>query len=227
MSRRGIEPWLERAGGKLGPLRRLEGVDRTLAIGMAGTVLLNVAQTLLTFGVTLALWRMLGADGLGAYAYAFAWASLLAIPSVLGTTPLIIRNVAAYRQREEWGLLRGMLARANHAVLISSALLVTGGAAAALIVNGAKHQLLYPVLVALALVPIVALTSIRQATMQGLGHVVLGRLPETLVAPALFLALLVRGGPRWARRTIDRLRVEFPFDLMHAHRSEWTKAKCM
>ncbi len=181
---------LVRAGGELGPLRRLDGVERTLVIGMTGTVLLNVAQTLLTFGVTLSLSRMLGADGLGAYAYAFAWASLLAVPSVLGITPLIVRNVAAYRQREQWGLLRGMLSRANHAVLASSALLVAGGAGAALIVNGSKHQLLYPVLVALPLVPIVALTSIRQAAMQGLGRVVLGRLPETLVAPALFLALI-------------------------------------
>ena len=177
-----------RAG--FGSLRRLEGADRTLAVGTAGTLALNVAQTLLSFAVTFSLSRLLGADGVGAYVYAFAWASLLAVPSVLGLTPLVVRNVAAYREREEWGLLRGLLARANAAVMISSALLVTGGASAALIVNGSEPELLYPVLVGLLLVPIVALTSIRQAAMQGLGRVVVGRIPETLIAPAIFLALI-------------------------------------
>jgi O-antigen/teichoic acid export membrane protein len=58
-----------------------------------------------------------------------------------------------------------------------------------LLVNDSA-ELLRPVLVGLLLVPIVALTSIRQAAMQGLGRVVLGRLPETIFAPALFLALV-------------------------------------
>lgn len=173
-----------------GSLLRLQGVDRTLLVGTAGTILLNVAQTILNFAVTLSLSHLLGARGFGAYAYAFAWSSLVAVPSVLGLTPLVVRNVAAYREQGRWGLLRGMIARANLAVVLSSVVLVIGGAAVAFLVNSSRHDLLYPVLVALLLVPIIALTSIRQAAMQGLGRVVVGRVPETLVAPALFLALV-------------------------------------
>lgn len=184
---------LVRAGAGLPLVRRLDVVEWTLIVGTAGTALLNVAQAFLNFALTLSLAHLLGASGVGAYAYAFAWASVLAVPSVLGLTPLVIRNVAAYRERGQWALLRGILARANQAVLLSSALLIATGAAVSLIVNGSRREFLYPVLVALPLVPIVALTSIRQAAMQGLGRVVLGRMPETLIAPALFLALIGGG----------------------------------
>jgi O-antigen/teichoic acid export membrane protein len=181
---------LMRAHAARGWLHRLHGVEKALILGATGSALLNVAQIFLNFFVTLSLAHLLGASGVGIYAYAFAWASVLAVPSVLGLTPLVVRHVAAYRVQGEWGLLRGLLARANHAVVLSSALLVTGGAIACLLVNGARREFLYPVLVSLLLIPIVALTSIRQAAMQGLGRVVLGRTPETLVAPALFLVLV-------------------------------------
>ncbi len=185
---------LMRAKASRGRLQRLHGVEKALILGASGTALLNVAQIFFNFFVTLSLAHLLGASGVGIYAYAFAWASVLAVPSALGLTPLVIRHVAAYRAQGEWGLLRGLLARVNHAVLLSSALLVSGGAVASLVVNGARREFLYPVLVSLLLIPIVALTSIRQATMQGLGRVVLGRTPETLVAPALFLVLI---GSTW------------------------------
>jgi len=172
------------------PLGRLDGVDRALMIGTAGTAVLNVGATLLNFAITLSLSRMLGASGFGAYAYSLAWSSLLAVPSVLGLTPLVTRNVAAYHQRKQWGALRGMLARANQAVLISSGLAIAIGVVIGFVVNGGRPELRNPYFVALLLVPVIALTSIRQAAMQGLNRVVLGRTPETLVAPALFLAFV-------------------------------------
>jgi O-antigen/teichoic acid export membrane protein len=181
---------LMRAHAPRGWLHRLHGVEKALILGATGSALLNVAQIFLNFFVTLSLAHLLGASGVGIYAYAFAWASVLAVPSVLGLTPLVVRHVAAYRARGEWGLLRGLLTRANHAVVLSSALLVIGGAIACLLVNGGRREFLYPVLLSLLLIPIVAVTSIRQAAMQGLGRVVLGRTPETLVAPALFLVLV-------------------------------------
>lgn len=179
-----------RARGPRDWLDRFDGVDRSLVIGSSGSFLLNVTQTLLNFVLTLTLAHALGADGIGQYAYAFAWASVLSVPAVLGLTPLVIRHVAGYRERGEWSLLRGLLRRANLAVLLCSATMVVGGTAAALVLDRSQPEFLYPVLVGLLLVPIIAVTSIRQATMQGLGRVVLGRTPETIVAPALFLVLI-------------------------------------
>jgi O-antigen/teichoic acid export membrane protein len=171
----------------------LDVVDRALVIGTSGTFVLNVTQTLLNFALTLTLAHALGAAGIGAYAYAFAWAAVLSVPSVLGLTPLVVRHVAGYKTRGEWGLLRGLLASANRAVLLSSAVFVTGGAIVCFAVNHSRPEFLYPTLIGLLLVPVVAVTSIRQAAMQGLGRVVLGRTPETLIAPALFLSLVVVG----------------------------------
>ena len=179
-----------RGRGPRDRLDRFDGVDRSLVIGSSGSFLLNVTQTFLNFVLTLTLAHALGADGIGQYAYAFAWASVLSVPAVLGLTPLVIRHVAGYRERGEWGLLRGLLRRANLAVLLCSAALVVVGAAVALVVDRSRLEFLYPVLVGLLLVPIIAVTSIRQAAMQGLRRVVIGRTPETIVAPALFLVLI-------------------------------------
>ena len=95
--------------------------------------------------------------------------------------------MAAYREQRSWGLLRGLLRRANEAVALSSAVCVGVGAVVAVVLNHDDPELLRPLLLALALVPIIAFTSIRQSAMQGLNHVVLGRVPETLLGPCLFL----------------------------------------
>ena len=140
--------------------------------------------------VVLVLARLLGAEEFGAYTYALAWALLLTVPATLGLTPLIVRNVAAYREHRNWGLLRGLLRRSNEAVALSSAVCVGVGAVVALVLNHDDPQLLRPLLLALALVPIIAFTSIRQSAMQGLDHIILGRVPETLLGPCLFLLAL-------------------------------------
>ena len=82
----------ERRGfGSLVTLRR-----STVIGGTAATLGLNATAMTLNFLVTLALSRMLGVEGYGAYAYAFAWAIALSSAAVLGLSPLVIRNVAAY-----------------------------------------------------------------------------------------------------------------------------------
>ena len=166
-----------------------EGVAR----GTAGTLALNLSATGLNFLVTLALTNALGASGYGAYAFAFAWSTVLTVPAVLGLSPLIVRNVAQYHVEGRWGLLRGIL-RHSHLAILGTSLLVAGVAAGVGVAAlGSRTHLLYPFLIGLLLVPLLSLTTMRQAAMQGLGKVVIGRLPETIVAPAGFLALVVAG----------------------------------
>ena len=166
---------------------------RGLFADTAGTVALNGSTIVLGFGATLLLSRILGVSGYGAYAFAFAWASVLAVPALLGLTPLVIRHVAAYRAREEWGPLRGILRRSNQAVALSAGSLVALGAVLGWAAHRSEPELVRPFWIGLLLVPIIALTALRQAAMQGLGRVVVGRLPETIVAPALFIVLIGGG----------------------------------
>ena len=161
-----------------------------LVADTAGTVALNGSTIVLGFASTLLLSRILGVSGYGAYAFAFAWASVLAVPALLGLTPLVIRHVAGYRAREEWGPLRGILRRSNQAVSVSAASLVALGVLLGWAAHRSEPELLHPFWIGLLLVPIIALTALRQAAMQGLGRVVVGRLPETIIAPALFIVLI-------------------------------------
>lgn len=167
-----------------------DGAKRHLLIGTAGTLVLNVSTLVTNFIIVIVLSRHLGADGYGAYAFALAWVAVLAVPSTLGLTPLVIRLVSSFHARSEWGLLRGLLRGANAAVAVA-AIAVTGLAAAiGWALERAEPDLLNPYLIGLVLVPVLAFTSLRQAAMQGFGRVVLGRAPETFITPVLFLALI-------------------------------------
>lgn len=168
----------------------LRGRSRILGDAV-GTFALNLGTMVLNFATVLVLARVLGVADFGAYAFALAWAMLLAVPAIFGLTPLIIRTVASSHVSLKWGRLHGIVRSANRATIGASAATVLVGGAVGWLLLRSKPDLLGPFVVALALVPIVALTSVRQAAMQGLGRVVLGRLPETVIRPALFLAAVV------------------------------------
>lgn len=175
------------------------GADGSLLVGAVGTLALNVTTLVLNFALTLVLTRTLGATSYGAYAFAFAWAALLSAVSSLNLTPLVVREVAAHRLKDRWGLLRGVL-RWTNGVVATASFVVIAVAAGIAWVTAEGEAIRNPFLLALLLVPATALTALRQAAMQGLGHVVLGRVPETLVAPLLFLGLAAAASETLGRR---------------------------
>lgn len=170
-------------------IARVRSSYRGLAAEAAGTAGLNVATVALNFAITVVLSRLLGAGAYGAYAFGLAWAVVLSVPANLGLPPLVVRSIAAYEARSDWGLLRGLLRRSNQAVLGVSAAIAAGAAIVGIVLVH-DDRLLRPFLVGLLLVPLTALTSLRQAAMQGFRRVVIGRTPETVIAPLVFLASL-------------------------------------
>ena len=169
---------------------RRDRVARSLIMDTAGTVVLNVANVALNLTAVLLLSRLLGPGGFGAYASAFAWATVLSVLAVLGLTPLVVRHVASYHSLESWGLMRGLLRRSNQSVALSAALTIAVAVPVGYFIYSDEPELLHPFWIALLLVPLISLTSLRQAAMQGLGRVVLGRVPETVVWPAIFIVLI-------------------------------------
>ena len=85
-----------------------------------GTAGLNLAATFGNFVLVLALARILGKTQYGAYAFAFAWAGVFTIVAVFGLHTLVVRDLAAYRAREQWSLARGLLRWTNRTVLATS-----------------------------------------------------------------------------------------------------------
>jgi O-antigen/teichoic acid export membrane protein len=165
---------------------------KRLVGGTGGLLGLRVAFSGLSFLVTVLLARLLGTEGYGAYFYAFAWIVLLGIPAILGTDQLLVREVATYLSKSQWGLMRGLLQRANRAVLMASVGLALLAAAVGWALRGhwPSSNMLPTFWVALILLPFVALTRVRQGAMQGLHRVALGAMPEQLIQPALLLVFL-------------------------------------
>ncbi len=184
-------------------LRGLWGGQGTLrqhlARATAGSAALALSSKLLMLLTSIVLARWMGVEGYGAYVTAMALVLLLTVPTGLGLPTLVIRLLASYRVHQQWGLMRGLLVRGNQAVLGASLVMALAAAAA---IWGLEDRLgLVPVVyvLALALIPLTALGAMRSAALRGLHHVILGQLPENLIMPALFLALvagwwLVMGG---------------------------------
>jgi O-antigen/teichoic acid export membrane protein len=155
-----------------------------------GNALLNGATVVLNLAIALLLSHLIGAEGLGAYSFAIAWVMLLAVPAVMGLPSLVVREVATYRLQERWGNVRGVLRRANQTVVVAGILFPLGFAVSMWLLDWPRPQLREPTLLALPIVLLVAVVSIRQSAMQGFGRVILGRIPEGLASPALAIVLV-------------------------------------
>lgn len=162
-----------------------------VARGTAGLFASRICFTGLMFLVSVVLARLLSTGGYGAYTYALAWVVLLGVPGILGTDQLLVRELAVYRTRGAWDLTGGLIRRANTAVLLVSLALAAGAALIArALLSGRDAQSMEVFWPALVLLPLITLTRVRQAALQGLNILVLGQLPETIVQPSLFLILL-------------------------------------
>lgn len=165
-------------------------LDSFLRRGASASFLIKVASTGLAFVTGIFLARTLGPSDYGIYAYAMAVVTLLVVPAGLGLPPLIVRQVAAYRAAGEWGLLRGLLRRANQVAAATVTVLVLAATLVAwLLASQLPDQGLPTFLAALAMIPLLAFAGLRTAALQGLHHVVLAQLPESLLRPGLFLGL--------------------------------------
>jgi O-antigen/teichoic acid export membrane protein len=138
---------------------------------------------------TVVLTRTLGPEGYGAYAYAVAWATILAVPAVFGFDRLVVRLIARYEALEQFSLMRGLLSFSSRFVLGSSVGVGTFAAVAGIVLL--DDPLLAPFLLGTATVPVLAVLLIRQSLLQGLGRVELGLLPLFVAWPGILMVLTV------------------------------------
>jgi O-antigen/teichoic acid export membrane protein len=166
-------------------------IRQRLVTGVAGLLSLRVAFGAIAFSVNILLARVLGASGLGAYTYALAWVTLANAPAILGFDQLLVREIPKYQVAKSWSLFRGLIRVSNGVALSSSILLVLFGFAISWLLRARAGPYVVPTLwVSLVLIPLIALTRVRQSTLQGLHRVVVGSVPERLVMPGIMLAVL-------------------------------------
>jgi O-antigen/teichoic acid export membrane protein len=180
-----VDPALARAGSHTAARPARSPLARIL-LSASGTLALQGFSLLMGFATSVLLARLLGVTGYGRYVYALAWASLLALPAILGLDRFLVRGIAVYEVEQKWSLMRGLLRRTNQLVLLSSTMITTTGCLLALL--WLPGSLRWPLCVAMLFVPLTTLTLIRQGAMQAIGRVVTGQLPEYLIRPVLTVA---------------------------------------
>ena len=156
----------------------------------AGTFGLKIAASGLAFIMSVIFARFLGRSGLGTYSYASTWANLLSIPAALGIDQLIIREIAIYRNQSNWGLLGGILRWANAVVLIAGIIIASVAVVIAWNLQGSSDTtVVWAIALAMVTLPIISLRNLRMGAMNGLHHIVLGQVPESLFAPSIIIIL--------------------------------------
>lgn len=167
------------------PAHELRPSIRRLLTSAFTTAVLQGGSSLMGFGAAVLLAHFLGPAGYGRYAFTLACAGVLTIVATLGLNRFVVRGIAVYETQGRWELMKGLMVRASEVVLLASAAIVLIGFGVALV--WLNPSLRWPFCVGMLLVPLTALTLLRQAVMQALGRVVAGQLPEYLLRPILIL----------------------------------------
>jgi len=167
------------------------GLRHQIATAMTGTFILSLISKFLMFGTTVLLARLMGPKNYGTYASAIAIVTLVSIPASLGLPNLLVRELAAYRTREAWGLMKGLIWCSNQSVLLVSLLVMA-------ILYAAQSQLETRfgfeagiLWAAFALLPLTLLSVMRMHSLRGFHHIVLGQVPESLVMPGIFIVVVL------------------------------------
>jgi O-antigen/teichoic acid export membrane protein len=190
---------------KLKPILTSKGSDSNLKNrlikGAAGSLGLKVSSAALAFVMSVIFARFLGKIGLGTYSYAMTWANLLSIPAALGLDQLMIREIAIYRSKANYGLMGGILRWANMVVLSSSVTFTIIAIVAAWNMKGGSDPtVVWAIALSLVTVPIISLRNLRLGAMKGLHKIILGEMPESLFAPIIIIGLAVPAYFLWNDR---------------------------
>ena len=176
----------------VGAISQLIRSPRTLLLHRGFHVfLLTVGGQVIAFAASVLLAQLLGAEGFGEYLLATSWALLVAQIAVLGFDRLAVREVAAARAREAFASVGPMvryLSRWVMGISVCAAMIAGGATIAASEIR--ERPVSAEILVAFATVPLIALVSFQSGVVRGSDRISQSQLPEKLIRPIVFLALL-------------------------------------
>lgn len=187
---------MSRAGSWLAKLRSLlvpdgsGGLRDQLLRGSAGSFMIKGIQTFLTLGLMVLLARLLGAEGYGVYAYVLALVEILGIPAQAGLQALTVREVAAYREKEQWPRLKGVLRFGFLVILVLGVLTaVVVWSLSGFFADDWSREKVFTLGWGVILLPLMALSNFRGAALRGLKKIGRGLLPENVLRPGGMLLL--------------------------------------
>lgn len=174
-------------------LDRLQGGGNgaVLARGALGAFIVKITGAGVLFGLHVLLAQLLSVDEYGIYVYAITWINILAILCLLGFQTSLVRFIAEYNAKAQWGLLRGIIRKSSQFVLPLS--IIVGIVGAIIILSLEKEigsELAVTLFIAFASLPVLALCHLREACLRALRHVVQSEVLLRVIRPTL-LGLVV------------------------------------
>lgn len=160
-------------------------IDIALSVGT------KIVEVALTLAAMVLLGRLLGAEGFGIYAFALAIASLVSIPTRIGLPQLVVRETAAGFSRGRWRHVAGIWRWSTIATLFLSLILAAVAILFICVTGYQQSSLGTTLLIAVLLVPLLSLSSLRSAILRGLREVGAANLTGLLVQPATLAVLLI------------------------------------
>lgn len=175
----------------------------------------KLAHTGLTFLTAIVLARITGAEGYGAYAFAISWVTITTLLGMLGFDKLLIRELAKYFSDERHAEAGGMLRKADQIVLgVSGIVGLLMAAVGLLLIYFTDEKLGYALLLAIPIMPMLAIMRLRQSAMEGRNMAGYGNFPELVIMPALLIIAIGGGYLFW----------QSDFTAYHALILQWVAA---
>lgn len=168
-------------------------LSSSLSRTIGGTLLVRVFSVGATFLCSVLLARLLGAESFGIYSYVLAIVSLLALPTQAGMPTLVLRETAKAKTLKKWEEMKGVwLWSGTIVVIISLSVFIISLISSIAFFESSIIRLEYQVFIlGLIMSLLVAMGNVRGAALRGLGFIIKGQLPESLIKPILFLALMM------------------------------------
>ena len=187
--------WHEKQLARLNKAAASQTQTAKVARGGFTALAIFITSAGLTYLSQIVVARIVGATSYGYYAYVLAWMTLLAYVSALGFDVALLRFVSAYRSRQDWDLLRGVMAYAQRRVLLAGAVLVALGVSAVLLCSSEMPPELWKTFLAgFPLIPILALLWIRCAFLRANDLVIVPLVSSLIVRDGILIALVMFAG---------------------------------
>jgi len=172
---------------------RLRGIlAGGIARGAMASLGLRITSVTLAFLSAIILARILGPAGFGIYGFSLAVAEIMLIASTLGIPNLLRKEIPVAMHHCKNIYVRDLL-RHSFAIVFAAAALT--GAAVYLIALASPDFLeqgsLLPLGLALVMLPFHALALTGQGASAGLGQVVFGQIPLSIIRPGVILGILL------------------------------------
>jgi len=180
---------ITRVVGKRGSLRF------RLARDTVGVMTIRAFSMGLSFAVSVVLARLLGVREFGLYSLAMSVLGLLVVPATFGFPQLLVRELAAYRVKGKWSLIRGLLRFARRTSLLASlGIALLGGLVMWLSSDRFSGEAVRVLALAFVALPFWALLQLHGAALRGFEQILAGQWASTVMRSLCFLILI---GAAW------------------------------